>query len=109
MAWGERLPGVLVSLAAGREQSAAPGPALTPDACGGKRGASPNAEAIAFLRERKIPARLFVTSLWIRANPEATADPAAHPLFGTAARGARLFHVIALSCRPLLFPIRLDI
>lgn len=86
-AWGEHLPGVTSSLAPGTEKRAVV--ALTLDACGGKKGASYDAGLIALLRERNIPATLFVTSLWMRTNPEALGDLAADPLFEIAAHGSR--------------------
>lgn len=63
--------------------------ALTFDACGGKRGESYDAGIIALLREHAIPATLFVTSQWMRANPEALRELAADPLFEIAAHGER--------------------
>jgi peptidoglycan/xylan/chitin deacetylase (PgdA/CDA1 family) len=117
-AWGERLPGIVWRLhpagqgavfGSGRfiaSQSAAslsplqlPGGAgqnagrttlaLTLDACGGKKGRSYDAGIIALLREKKIPATIFVSSLWMRNNPEALRDLAADPLFEIAAHGSR--------------------
>lgn len=89
-AFGERLPGVVGALP--EETTRGPEPlviALTLDACGGKAGASYDAGLIDFLRERRIPASLFVTSLWARANPERLRELAADPLFSIEAHGAR--------------------
>ncbi len=55
--------------------------ALTLDACGGKKGNGFDAELIAFLRQNKIPATLFVTGLWIDANTGIVRELAADPLF----------------------------
>ena len=106
--WGEHLPGVTRHLdpAGGRTASpgsegTAPAPtapaggggrptvALTLDACDGKKGASYDAGIITLLREKKIPATIFVTSLWMRNNPDALRDLAADPLFEIAAHGSR--------------------
>ena len=108
--WGEHLAGVTRHLdpAGGRPAPSgtagtAPAPAattpaggtgrptvaLTLDACDGGRGTSYDAGIIALLRERKIPATIFVTSRWMRGNPEALRDLAADPLFEIAAHGSR--------------------
>jgi len=55
--------------------------AITLDACGGKKGSGYDRELIDFLRENKIPASLFMTGLWIDANPEIVKELAADPLF----------------------------
>lgn len=87
LAWGEHLPGVLSSLPAGEGKEALL--ALTLDACGGARGKSYDAGLIALLREHNIPATVFVSSLWMRSNPEALAALAADPLFEIAGHGLR--------------------
>ena len=114
--WGEHLPGVtrrlapdmpdrpsetaardahsLSAVAAGPPLSPAEGVrpmtlALTLDACDGRKGTSYDAGLIAFLRERRIPATIFVTSIWMRNNPEALRDLAADPLFAVEAHGSR--------------------
>lgn len=89
MQWGERLPGVTSQLPVKDKKPAKPVVALTLDACGGKKGASYDAELIAFLREKKIPATLFVASGWMRANPEILRALAADPLFEIAAHGSQ--------------------
>ena len=86
-AWGEHLPGVTSRLAASDGQG--PVIALTLDACGGRKGSSYDADLITFLRERGIPATLFLTSLWMQTNPDILAELAADPLFEIAAHGAR--------------------
>lgn len=108
--WGEHLAGVTRHLdpAGGRPAPSgtagtAPAPAattpaggsgrptvaLTLDACDGGRGTSYDAGIIALLREKRIPATIFVTSRWMRGNPEALRDLAADPLFEIAAHGSR--------------------
>jgi peptidoglycan/xylan/chitin deacetylase (PgdA/CDA1 family) len=89
VAWGEHLPGVISTLTLPLDQDSGPVIALTLDACGGRKGASYDAELIAMLRQWEIPATLFVTSLWIRNNPETLAELAADPLFEIAAHGSR--------------------
>jgi len=54
---------------------------ITLDACGGKKGSGYDLELITFLRENKIPAALFMTGLWIDANPAIVKELAADPLF----------------------------
>jgi len=55
--------------------------ALTLDACGGKKGSGYDRELIGFLKENRIPASLFMTGLWIDANPGLVKELAADPLF----------------------------
>lgn len=73
----------------GEEHMRRPVLALTFDACGGKKGESYDAGLIALLREYAVPATLFVTSQWMRANPEVLRELAADPLFEIAAHGER--------------------
>ena len=108
--WGEHLAGVTRRLdpagglpAPSGTEGTAPAPAattpaggsgrptvaLTLDACDGGRGTSYDAGIIALLREKRIPATIFVTSRWMRGNPEALRDLAADPLFEIAAHGSR--------------------
>ncbi len=54
---------------------------ITLDACGGKKGNGYDRELVDFLRENKIPASLFMTGLWIDANPALVKELAADPLF----------------------------
>lgn len=63
--------------------------ALTLDACGGRAGQSYDSELIAFLRAERIPATIFVSSLWIKNNRAALLELAADPLFEIASHGAR--------------------
>ena len=69
--------------------SGRPTVALTLDACDGGRGTSYDVGIIALLRAKRIPATIFVTSRWMRGNPEALRDLAADPLFEIAAHGSR--------------------
>jgi len=55
--------------------------ALTFDACGGPHGSGYDEELINFLRQEKIPATLFLSGLWIDANPDKVKELAADPLF----------------------------
>lgn len=86
-AWGEHLDGITTRFTMLDDQG--PAVALTLDACGGKKGTSYDEKLIAFLRERNIPATLFVTSLWLRSNPDTLRELAADPLFEIAAHGSR--------------------
>ena len=63
--------------------------ALTLDACGGKKGNGYDRELIEFLREQKIPATLFLTSIWIDANRELASELAKDPLFEIENHGYR--------------------
>ncbi|HOP64769.1 MAG TPA: polysaccharide deacetylase family protein [Spirochaetota bacterium] len=63
--------------------------ALTLDACGGKKGNGYDLELINFLREQKIPATLFLSSVWIDANRELAAELARDPLFEIENHGYR--------------------
>jgi peptidoglycan/xylan/chitin deacetylase (PgdA/CDA1 family) len=55
--------------------------ALTFDACGGPHGSGYDTELINFLRKNRIPATLFITGLWIDANPDAFRQLATDTLF----------------------------
>lgn len=87
-AWGEHMPGIIDNLPSADAAQSGPLLALTLDACGGKKGASFDAALIVFLRKQAIPATIFVTSSWLRTNPEALRDLAADPLFEIAAHGS---------------------
>ena len=87
--WGEHLAGITSRLPASVTDRHPQVIALTFDACGGKKGASYDAEIISLLREHHIPATIFVTSIWIRNNPEILKDLASDPLFEIAAHGSR--------------------
>lgn len=64
--------------------------AITLDACGGKKGSRYDRELIEFLRVNKIPATLFMTGLWIDANPELVKELASDSLFEIENHG--LYH-----------------
>jgi len=55
--------------------------ALTFDACGGLHGSGYDADLINFLQKNRIPATLFITGLWIDANPDQFKALAADTLF----------------------------
>ncbi|MFI9273317.1 polysaccharide deacetylase family protein [Kitasatospora sp. NPDC052896] len=82
--WGTGVPGVLDQLPPGHGQIA-----LTFDACGGPGGAGYDQALIDFLRERAVPATLFLNSRWIDANPEVFHALAADPLFEIGNHGTR--------------------
>uniref|UniRef100_A0A831UAD4 Polysaccharide deacetylase n=1 Tax=Geobacter metallireducens TaxID=28232 RepID=A0A831UAD4_GEOME len=82
--WGETVAGVRTRLA-GSERAIA----LTFDACGSPGGKGFDAPLVDFLEREKIPATLFVSGLWIEANPELFRRLAANPLFEIANHGHR--------------------
>lgn len=63
--------------------------ALTFDACGGPSGSAVDQGLIDALREHAVPATLFLSATWIDANPEATRNLAADPLFHLENHGTR--------------------
>ncbi|CAG0970152.1 Peptidoglycan-N-acetylglucosamine deacetylase [Geobacteraceae bacterium] len=82
--WGETVTGVKTRLAGGGMAIA-----LTFDACGSPRGKGFDATLIGFLERERIPATLFVSGLWIEANPELFRRLASNPLFEIANHGHR--------------------
>jgi peptidoglycan/xylan/chitin deacetylase (PgdA/CDA1 family) len=82
--WGTDVPGVLTRLPQGARKIA-----LTFDACGGPGGDGYDQALIDFLREREVPATLFINSRWIDANPEAFRRLAGEPLFEIGNHGTR--------------------
>lgn len=62
---------------------------LTLDACGGKKGNGYDRELIDFLRGNRIPASLFMTSIWIDANRTIAVELARDPLFEIENHGYR--------------------
>ncbi|WP_298266707.1 polysaccharide deacetylase family protein [Geobacter sp.] len=82
--WGESVPGVRTRLKTGEKVMA-----LTFDACGSPRGKGFDAALIGFLERKRIPATIFVSGLWIEANPELFRQLAANPLFEIANHGDR--------------------
>jgi peptidoglycan/xylan/chitin deacetylase (PgdA/CDA1 family) len=81
--WGLNVPGALSRLPVTGKKVAA----LTFDACGGKGGADYDKALVDLLRERSIPATLFVNSRWIDANPAVFGQLAGDPLFEIANHG----------------------
>ncbi|MFC9331806.1 polysaccharide deacetylase family protein [Kitasatospora sp. NPDC057015] len=82
--WGFDAPGVVSRLPDGGRAIA-----LTFDACGGPQGSGYDGALIDFLRERRVPATLFLNSRWIDANLPAFRALAADPLFEIADHGTR--------------------
>ncbi|MCX5213865.1 polysaccharide deacetylase family protein [Kitasatospora sp. NBC_00240] len=82
--WGFDGPGVLSRL-----PSADAAIALTFDACGGPQGNGYDEALIGFLRDRAVPATLFLNSRWIDANLPVFRALAADPLFEIANHGTR--------------------
>ena len=82
--WGEAVTDVKTRLAGNARAIA-----LTFDACGSPRGKGFDAALIGFLEREQIPATLFVSGLWIEANPELFRRLAANPLFEIASHGHR--------------------
>lgn len=80
--WGLEAPGVLTRLPSGSQ-----GIALTFDFCGGPGGSGYDQALLDTLRQRHIPATLFLNSRWIAANPATTRQLAADPLFEVANHG----------------------
>lgn len=80
--WGLEAPGSLIRLAPGT-----PGVAVTVDFCGGLGGNGYDRRLLTVLRERKVPATLFLNSRWIAANPGTAQELAADPLFELANHG----------------------
>lgn len=80
--WGLEAPGVLTRLPPGSQ-----GVALTFDFCGGPGGSGYDQPLLDVLRQRHIPATLFLNSRWITANPSTAHQLAADPLFEIANHG----------------------
>lgn len=80
--WGLEAPGVLARLPVGT-----PGIALTIDFCGGPGGNGYDQALLDTLRQRHVPATLFLNSRWISANPATARQLAADPLFELANHG----------------------
>ncbi|AJE02627.1 polysaccharide deacetylase family protein [Geobacter pickeringii] len=82
--WGEAVRGVRTRVKTGEKVVA-----LTFDACGSPRGKGFDAALIGFLERERIPATLFVSGLWIEANPGLFMRLATNPLFEIANHGDR--------------------
>ncbi|WP_223279377.1 polysaccharide deacetylase family protein [Streptomyces sp. SDr-06] len=82
--WGLTVPGALSRLPASGKTAA-----LTFDACGGKGGGDYDRALIEFLRQRSVPATLFINSRWIEENPSVFKELATDSLFEIANHGTR--------------------
>ena len=80
--WGLEPPQATTVLA-----GPAAGIALTLDFCGGPEGEGVDHRLFEHLRERSIPATLFLNARWIDANPGVAEELAADPLFELANHG----------------------
>ena len=80
--WGLEAPGALTRLPPGT-----PGIAITVDFCGGPGGNGVDQGLLTALRDRHVPATLFLNSRWIAANPATALQLAAEPLFALANHG----------------------
>ncbi|UKA67477.1 polysaccharide deacetylase family protein [Arthrobacter sp. FW306-05-C] len=80
--WGLEAPGVLTRLPPGPQ-----GIALTFDFCGGSGGSGYDQALVDALRQRHVPATLFLNSRWVTANPATARQLAADPLFEVANHG----------------------
>lgn len=82
--WGQEVTGVITRFDPGKGKTIA----LTFDACGGSiKGCGFDADLVALLRKKNIPATLFINARWIEANPGLFTDLAADPLFEIANHG----------------------
>jgi peptidoglycan/xylan/chitin deacetylase (PgdA/CDA1 family) len=82
--WGFGGPGVVRDLPTTRRVVA-----LTFDACGGPGGSEYDEALIQFLRQREVPATLFLNSRWIDENPAVFRQLRREPLFELANHGTR--------------------
>lgn len=82
--WGLDVPGVLSHLP---EDTG--GVALTLDYCGGPGGSATDHTILNLLRERGLPATLFLNARWITANPVLAKELAEDPLFEIANHGSQ--------------------
>jgi peptidoglycan/xylan/chitin deacetylase (PgdA/CDA1 family) len=82
--WGFGGPGVVRDLHTTRRVIA-----LTFDACGGPGGSEYDEALIKFLRQREVPATLFLNSRWIDENPAVFRQLRGEPLFELANHGTR--------------------
>ena len=85
--WGENIPGIIRSIPLPDDAGGPRVMVLTLDACGGRRNSSVDMGILALLRDLRIPATIFVTTPWLRANETLAKDLAADPLFELAAHG----------------------
>lgn len=87
--WSENIPGVIRSVPLPDDANGPRTLVLTLDACGGRKNSSVDLGILALLRNLRIPATIFVTTPWLRANENLAKDLAADPLFELAAHGTR--------------------
>lgn len=80
--WGEKVTGIRTRLDTSEKVIA-----LTFDACGGPKGNRYDAALIDYLRKEKVSATLFMSGVWIDANPAVFMKLAADPLFEIANHG----------------------
>ncbi len=81
--WGFDAEGVIKNFKTTKKEAA-----LTLDACGAsKLSCGYDRTLIDFLKEHKIPATLFITTKWIKANPELFAELSSNPLFDVQNHG----------------------
>lgn len=73
--WGEFVKGVDEDLITNSKIMA-----LTFDACGGPHGSEYDKELIDYLKKEKLPATVFLTGIWMDANPEALKELMDDPL-----------------------------
>nr|WP_270182036.1 polysaccharide deacetylase family protein [Alkalihalobacillus sp. CinArs1] len=74
--WGEHVTGVKTSFQTNERELA-----LTFDACGGPFGSDIDHELLSYLKDERVPATLFVNSLWIEENKQEFLELAEDPLF----------------------------
>lgn len=82
--WGEQVTGVKTRFITDKKEMA-----LTFDACGGVGSDGYDAELIEFLRQEEIPATLFISNLWIKANKDLFLELSDDPLFQIENHGTR--------------------
>ncbi len=82
--WGEFVKGVDEDLITKAKIMA-----LTFDACGGPHGDGYDKELIDFLKQEKLPATVFLTGMWMDANPEAVKELMADTLIEIENHGLR--------------------
>ena len=74
--WGQAVPGIKRTLDTTEKVMA-----LTFDACGGRNGDGYDSKLISYLEANKIPATLFISGKWIKANSTIFGQLAKNPLF----------------------------
>lgn len=82
--WGMFIPGVKTHIKTDKKVIA-----LTFDGCGGAKGSLFDKDLIDFLKSEKIPATLFLTDSWIKANEKNIKELSDNPLFELENHGYR--------------------